>query len=104
MLSTQVRGLREKQTAIKRITAVVIDNMSKLVENPIEAAPFLPLLLPALEKAADSVADPEARAVCDRALKQLTRLNNEILKVMGKKPLPFDPPHVPARSLITIHL
>jgi len=61
MVPLLVRGLREKTTAIKRITAVVIENMSKLVENPIEAAPFLPLLLPALEKAADSVADPEVR-------------------------------------------
>ena len=76
-----VRGLRERDTAIKRTTAVIIENMSKLVEDPIQAAPFLPLLLPALEKAADSVSDPEARAVCDRALKQLARLNNEILKV-----------------------
>jgi len=81
MVPLLVRGLREKQTAIKRITAVIIDNMSKLVENPIEAAPFLPLLLPALEKAADSVSDPEARAVSDRALQQLNRLNSEILKV-----------------------
>jgi elongation factor 3 len=81
MVPLLVRGLREKTTTVKRITAVVIENMSKLVENPIEAAPFLPLLLPALEKAADSVSDPEARAVCDRALKQLTRLHNDILKV-----------------------
>jgi len=81
MVPLLVRGLREKQTSVKRTTAVIIENMSKLVENPIDAAPFLPLLLPALEKAADSVSDPEARAVSDRALKQLTRLNGEILKV-----------------------
>ena len=81
MVPLLVRGLRESQTSVKRTTAVIIDNMSKLVENPIEAAPFLPLLLPALEKSADSVSDPEARAVCDRALQQLTRLNSEILKV-----------------------
>eukprot|EP00615_Pteridomonas_danica_P000256 CAMPEP_0114350398 /NCGR_PEP_ID=MMETSP0101-20121206/16327_1 /TAXON_ID=38822 ORGANISM="Pteridomonas danica, Strain PT" /NCGR_SAMPLE_ID=MMETSP0101 /ASSEMBLY_ACC=CAM_ASM_000211 /LENGTH=1062 /DNA_ID=CAMNT_0001489601 /DNA_START=16 /DNA_END=3205 /DNA_ORIENTATION=+ len=81
MVPLLVRGLRESQTAVKRTTAVIIENMSKLVENPIEAAPFLPLLLPALQKAADSVSDPEARAVTDRALKQLTRLQNEIAKV-----------------------
>ena len=51
------------------------------MEDPIQAAPFIPLLLPALEKAADSVSDPEARSVCDRGLNQLKRLNNEILKV-----------------------
>ena len=81
MVPLLVRGLRENNMAVKRTTAVIVDNMSKLVENPVEAAPFLPLLLPSLEKAADSVSDPEARSVCDRALKQLMRLHNEILKV-----------------------
>lgn len=81
MVPLLVRGLRENNTAIKRTTAVIIENMSKLVENPIEAAPFLPLLLPALQKAADSVSDPEARAVTDRALKQLTRLEDAIKTV-----------------------
>jgi len=81
MVPLLVRGLREKSTATKRQTAVIIDNMSKLVENPIDAAPFLPLLLPALEKASDTVSDPEARSVCERGLAQLNRLNNEILKV-----------------------
>ena len=81
MVPLLVRGLREKTTATKRQTAVIIENMSKLVENPIDAAPFLPLLLPALEKSSDSVSDPEARSVCERGLKQLNRLNNEIAKV-----------------------
>ena len=43
-----LRGLREKSIATKRQSAVIINNMSKLVDNPVEAAPFLPLLLPAL--------------------------------------------------------
>merc|ERR1712176_46841 len=68
-----LRGLREKQTATKRQAAVIIDNMSKLVDNPIDAAPFLPLLLPALETNANSIADPEARAVTERAVNQLKR-------------------------------
>jgi elongation factor 3 len=71
-----LRGLREKQTATKRQSAVIIDNMSKLVDNPIDAAPFLPLLLPALETNAESVADPEARAVTERAVTQLKRLKD----------------------------
>merc|ERR1712176_1091370 len=69
-----LRGLREKQTATKRQAAVIIDNMSKLVDSPIDAAPFLPLLLPALETNANSIADPEARAVTERAVNQLKRL------------------------------
>jgi elongation factor 3 len=76
-----LRGLREKATATKRQSAVIIDNMSKLVDNPIDAAPFLPLLLPALQKASESVSDPEARSVCERGLNQLDRLDGEIKKV-----------------------
>ncbi|KAL9182685.1 hypothetical protein ACHAXT_013337 [Thalassiosira profunda] len=69
-----LRGLREKQTATKRQSAVIINNMSKLVDDPIDAAPFLPLLLPALETNASSIADPEARAVTEKAVEQLNRL------------------------------
>merc|ERR1719437_289326 len=69
-----LRGLREKSTATKRQAAVIIDNMSKLVDNPLDAAPFLPLLLPALETNAESIADPEARAVTETAVAQLKRL------------------------------
>jgi elongation factor 3 len=69
-----LRGLREKTTATKRQSAVIINNMSKLVDNPVDAAPFLPLLLPALETNAESIADPEAREVTERAVAQLQRL------------------------------
>lgn len=70
-----IRGLRAKVTATRRQSAVIIDNMSKLVDDPLDAAPFLPTLLPALEFAADAMSDPEARAVTERAMKQLQRLN-----------------------------
>jgi elongation factor 3 len=71
-----LRGLREKMTATKRQSAVIIENMSKLVDNPLDAAPFLPLLLPALEQNAESIADPEAREVTARAVAQLQRLKS----------------------------
>ncbi len=70
-----LRGLREKSTATKRQSAVIIENMSKLVDVPMDAAPFLPLLMPALEKAAKTISDPEARSVADRAYTQLVRLD-----------------------------
>ena len=78
-----LRGLREKNTATKRQSAVIIDNMSKLVDNPLDAAPFLPLLLPALEQNAESIADPEARSVTDRAVNQLNRLKGLADKAMS---------------------
>jgi len=78
-----LRGLREKATATKRQSAVIINNMSKLVDNPIDAAPFLPLLLPALEQNAESIADPEAREVTERAVAQLNRLKGLADKQMS---------------------
>ncbi|KAL7553918.1 hypothetical protein ACHAWF_017270 [Thalassiosira exigua] len=48
--------------------------MSKLVNDPIDAAPFLPLLLPALETNASSIANPKARGVIEKAVEQLNRL------------------------------
>jgi len=69
-----LRGLREKATATKRQSAVIINNMSKLVDNPLDSAPFLPLLLPALETNASSIADPEARETTEKAVAQLQRL------------------------------
>jgi len=71
-----LRGLREKTTATKRQSAVIIDNMSKLVDDPLDAAPFLPLLLPALETNASSIPDPEARGVTEKAVGQLNRLKD----------------------------
>ena len=41
-----VRGMADRQTAIKRKTAVITDNMAKLVDDPVDAAVFLPRLLP----------------------------------------------------------
>jgi len=69
-----LRGLKEKNTATKRQSAVIINNMSKLVDNPVDSAPFLPLLLPALTSNASSISDPEAREITERAVAQLTRL------------------------------
>ena len=70
-----IRGLTNRTNATKRQSAVIIDNMSKLVDDALDAAPFLPTLLPALGKAADAMSDPEARAVMERASEQLNKLS-----------------------------
>jgi len=72
-----LRGLVERQTAIKRKTAVIIDNMAKLVDNPADAYVFLPRLLPGLEKVADEVADPECRQVALKAINTLKRIGGD---------------------------
>ncbi|GFF28284.1 elongation factor 3 [Aspergillus udagawae] len=70
------RGLVERETAIKRKAAVIVDNMCKLVEDPQIVAPFLPKLMPRLEKNHDTLADPEAREKTKQALDTLTRVGD----------------------------
>ena len=71
-----IRGLTSRVTATRRQSAVIVDNMSKLVDDPIDAAPFLPTLLPALTNASESMSDPEARTVMEKGVKQLKRLSD----------------------------
>jgi len=86
MVPLLVRGMRQDNTtAIKRKAALIIENMAKLVDNPQDAAPFLPKLLPGLEKVANEVADPECRSVAARAAKELLRVGNEGKTAPSKK-------------------
>lgn len=70
------RGLAERETAIKRKSAVIVDNMCKLVEDPNIVAAFLPKLLPALQKNYENLADPEAREKTKQGLDTLNRVGN----------------------------
>ncbi|KZS98893.1 hypothetical protein SISNIDRAFT_447719 [Sistotremastrum niveocremeum HHB9708] len=65
------RGLTEKLTAIKRKVAVIVDNMSKLVDSADTVRPFVPKLLPGLIKIENTVGDPEARSVVGKAIATL---------------------------------
>ncbi|ORY91239.1 P-loop containing nucleoside triphosphate hydrolase protein [Syncephalastrum racemosum] len=79
------RGLNERATPIKRKSALIIDNMSKLVDDPEVAAPFLPLLLPALDKVKEVVADPECRGVVEKALETLKRVGTPQHEIYSKQ-------------------
>ncbi|PWY90766.1 elongation factor [Aspergillus heteromorphus CBS 117.55] len=70
------RGLVERETAIKRKSAVIVDNMCKLVEDPQIVAPFLPKLMPRIEKNFETLADPEARGKTQQALETLCRVGD----------------------------
>lgn len=62
-----IRGFAESKVATKRQCARIIENMAKLVENPLDVKPFIPRLLPLLAKAKEEVSDPECREVCGKA-------------------------------------
>lgn len=68
------RGLNEKLTATKRKVAVIIDNMSKLVDSHITVRPFIPKLLPGLIKAETAMGDPEARGIVNKAITTLRQV------------------------------
>lgn len=70
------RGITERLTATKRKVAVITDNMAKLVDNEFTVRPFIPKLLPALIKVSETVADPEARGVVNRAIATLRQVGN----------------------------
>lgn len=70
------RGLPDRETAIKRKSAVIVDNMCKLVEDPNIVAAFLPKLMPALKKNEETIADPEAREKTTQALVTIRRVGN----------------------------
>jgi elongation factor 3 len=67
------RGFVERKDSTIRLCARIVDNMAKLVYTPLDAAPFLPELLPLLESAKDNVSDPEVRSVCECAYKSLSK-------------------------------
>jgi len=72
-----VRGLNDRSEPVKRKCCVIIDNMCKLVEEPKEVLALMPKLQPLLEKNMDTISDPEARSVAERAYKTLTKAGGE---------------------------
>jgi len=77
------RALRERSTKTQRRAAVIIENMSKLVLDPADARPFLPVLIPALKRVGEDAADPELREVAARAKGALARIKEEDEKLKG---------------------
>lgn len=74
MVPLLVRALTERKPAIQRQTAVIIDNMCKLVENPADAHQFLPKLMPGLDRIIEIAADPELRNVASNARATMVRV------------------------------
>lgn len=67
-------GLAQPIVNIRRICARIVGNMSKLVEDPLEAAPLLEGLIPAFENVIETIPDPEARQVATDTHKQLLEI------------------------------
>lgn len=63
---------------VLRQTVVVVENLTKLVHDPIEARAFLPKLRPGVQRVKDSASLPEVREIGQRAL-------DVIIKAMGEQ-------------------
>ena len=75
------RGLQDRAQAIQRKSCLIADNMAKLVDDPVHAAPFLPSVMPLVKRVSEEVADPEIRAVAGRALKTLQRIESDAAEI-----------------------
>lgn len=73
-------GFRQEKAMIKRMCSRIISNMSKLVDEPIEAEPFLKDLIPALYDCIDTIANPEARNVAIETHKNLVEIQKRGLE------------------------
>ncbi|VVT56202.1 uncharacterized protein SAPINGB_P004891 [Magnusiomyces paraingens] len=60
-----------------RQTVIVVENLTRLVHNPIEIKPFIPELLPGIKKVVDTASQPEVRNLGSKALKVLEDAQNE---------------------------
>jgi elongation factor 3 len=67
------KSLKERSSVTKRKASKVIENMCKLVQNPADVHPFVPLLLPSLDKTIDEVVDQEVCEVARGAREVLVR-------------------------------
>ncbi|CAM9333472.1 unnamed protein product [Phaeothamnion confervicola] len=71
------RCLRERNLALQRKASRVIHNMCRLVVEPADVAPFVPLLLPQLEKVEKLASDREVASVAEEARQTLLRAMGE---------------------------
>jgi elongation factor 3 len=79
VIPLMIAGFRQSKAIVKRMCSRIVSNMSKLVEEPSEAAPFLDELIPALTDAIDTIADPEAREVASSTLTSLNKIKLSVV-------------------------
>ncbi len=72
-----LKTFQNSSNSVKRQTIVIIENMTKLVEDAYLALDFIEKLLPILEYAKNEIADPEIRQVGDRAYNHLLKIESK---------------------------
>jgi elongation factor 3 len=72
-----MRTFRNSTYAVKRQSIIIIENMTKLVEDERSALDFVNKLLPFMEEAKEEISDPEVRSVADRVCKHLITIKTK---------------------------
>jgi elongation factor 3 len=75
------RGLQDRVQAIQRKSCLIADNMAKLVDDPVHAAPFLPSVMPLVKRVSEEVSDPEVRTVAGKAVKTLQHIEKDAAEI-----------------------
>ena len=69
-----LKTFQNATNSVKRQTIVIIENMTKLVEDAYHALDFIDKLLPILNYAKNEIAEPEVRQVGERAFNHLVKI------------------------------
>jgi len=69
-----VRGMNDRSEQTKRRSCVIIDNMCKLIDDPREGTPLLAEVRHLTLKAAESMSDPDCRAMAEKASQSIEKL------------------------------
>ncbi|KAM3470767.1 hypothetical protein MY5147_006222 [Beauveria neobassiana] len=80
------RSLNNPNTAqeILRQTVVIVENLTKLVHDPIEARTFLPKLTPGVKGVCDRASLPEVRELAERALATMRKAMGEDSDIIAR--------------------
>merc|ERR1719183_1535666 len=69
-----VRGLNDRSEVTKRRCCVIVDNMCKLIDDPREGSPLMSQIRGLVERSTESISDPDARAMAEKAHCSINKL------------------------------
>jgi elongation factor 3 len=69
-----VRGLNDRSEVTKRRCCVIVDNMCKLIDDPREGSPLMSQIRGLVERSTESISDPDARAMAEKAHASINKL------------------------------
>ena len=80
------RSLNTPTTAqeVLRQTVVIVENLTKLVHDPVEARTFLPKLIPGVKAVCDRASLPEVRELAERALATMEKAMGDDKDVVAR--------------------